>query len=269
LCILTYRFQNVDRNWVKLMGRARENPFIVGFCNGDELVGQLLPHLLEQLEFCIKSLKEVGILTDDEEEEDEDEEEEEEIDVVGEIVKTMEGLAAAADGQGEGNQGPRKSMGPDGKPKQSLKDKKKSLAADGKPKEGRKSTVSGDGAPRPSSATPAGAPNKDVPRKSGAATGGVSKDGPPRKSGALSPGATPNDGPPRKSTASAGGAPDEEPPRQSIASPTGATAPDEGEAPRGSRASAGGGAKEGRKSTSGPAPPEVQPNEEDMPPATE
>ena len=50
------RFQNIDKNYMKIVTNALEVRNVVQTCYGNELMKTLLPHLTEQLELCQKSL---------------------------------------------------------------------------------------------------------------------------------------------------------------------------------------------------------------------
>lgn len=50
------RFTNIDKNYVKIMYRAREIPNAVECCTGDDTLATSLTWLLDQLETCQKSL---------------------------------------------------------------------------------------------------------------------------------------------------------------------------------------------------------------------
>ena len=50
------RFQTIDKNWVKIMTKANEQPIALLYIDGNDSLKQLLPYMLEQLELCQKAL---------------------------------------------------------------------------------------------------------------------------------------------------------------------------------------------------------------------
>ena len=50
------RFQSIDKNWEKLMAKALETRNVVQYCHGNDMLLEMLPHMLEQLEVCQKAL---------------------------------------------------------------------------------------------------------------------------------------------------------------------------------------------------------------------
>jgi dynein heavy chain len=50
------RFQGIDKNWVKIMSKGNEVPNVIGYIVGNDVLKQLLPHMIEQLELCQKAL---------------------------------------------------------------------------------------------------------------------------------------------------------------------------------------------------------------------
>jgi dynein heavy chain len=50
------RFANIDRSWIRVMYKARDNPNAVDICTSDEVIASTLTFLFQQLEACQKSL---------------------------------------------------------------------------------------------------------------------------------------------------------------------------------------------------------------------
>jgi dynein heavy chain len=50
------RFQGIDKNWVKIMSKGNEAPNVINYIYGNDVLKQLLPHMIEQLELCQKAL---------------------------------------------------------------------------------------------------------------------------------------------------------------------------------------------------------------------
>jgi len=50
------RFANVNKSWQRVLQRVRDTPSVIDCCVADDFIAQMLPHLLEQLELCQKSL---------------------------------------------------------------------------------------------------------------------------------------------------------------------------------------------------------------------
>uniref|UniRef100_A0AAG5D7L6 AAA+ ATPase domain-containing protein n=1 Tax=Anopheles atroparvus TaxID=41427 RepID=A0AAG5D7L6_ANOAO len=50
------RFAGIDKSWVRIMFRARDNPNVIQCCTGEDFMSYTLTSLLEQLETCQKSL---------------------------------------------------------------------------------------------------------------------------------------------------------------------------------------------------------------------
>eukprot|EP00966_Prymnesium_polylepis_P274411 6340229-Prymnesium_polylepis.1 len=44
------RFQAIDKNWEKIMVKALETRNVVAYCHGNDMLIEMLPHMLEQLE---------------------------------------------------------------------------------------------------------------------------------------------------------------------------------------------------------------------------